>query len=185
MKPKALLVEDEPRIAEGIADVLLSLGHEHDWVKSQRDARRCLEKKNYTYILLDPQIPAKPGRGGARIDFGVNLLDDVQRLKGGGAVPVILMTAHGGEALNLATQLRAKGVADFIAKPFPQTGRIATRPGGDGWWKARHARRSVPGPGTCAACRRPHPASRRMSPACASVTRISEPLAVLRSSRRA
>jgi len=84
MKPKALIVEDDDRIIGSIEDTLFSIGHEHDWATNQHDAQQMLQDGEYSYVLLDLQIPAKPNRGGADKEFGCNLLREIQHIKGRG-----------------------------------------------------------------------------------------------------
>jgi CheY-like chemotaxis protein/biotin operon repressor len=127
MKPKALVVEDDVRIVDSIEDALYSIGHDHDLVTNQHDASRLLKEGEYSYVLLDLQIPAKPNRGGAEIEFGVNLLADIQRIKGPHRLPVIVMTAYSAACLDMTTELTAGGASDFIAKPFSDSGRTLTK----------------------------------------------------------
>ncbi len=122
-KPKALIVEDDDRIIGSIEDTLYSIGHEHDWVTNQHDAREKLKQGDYNYVLLDLQIPAKPNRGGADKEFGFNLLKDIQRIKGPMRTPVIVMTAYTTDGLELCIDMQDNGASDFIAKPFPNRGR--------------------------------------------------------------
>jgi CheY-like chemotaxis protein len=126
MKPKALVVEDDDRIIDAIGDALFSIGHEHEWATNQHDAQQVLQTGNYSYVLLDLQIPAKPQRGGADKEFGVNLLANIQEIKGPRKLPVIVMTAHSADCLDLTTELFAGGASDFIAKPFANKGRTLT-----------------------------------------------------------
>jgi len=123
MKPKALIVEDDDRIIGSIEDTLFSIGHEHDWATNQHDAQQMLQDSDYSYVLLDLQIPAKPNRGGADKEFGCNLLRDIQHIKGRGRTPVIVMTAYSADCLDLSTELYANGASEFIAKPFSNKGR--------------------------------------------------------------
>ena len=123
MKPKALIVEDDDRIIGSIEDTLFSIGHEHDWATNQHDAQQMLQDGDYSYVLLDLQIPAKPNRGGADKEFGCNLLRDIQHIKGRGRTPVIVMTAYSADCLDLSTELYANGASEFIAKPFSNKGR--------------------------------------------------------------
>jgi CheY-like chemotaxis protein len=127
MKPRALVVEDDDRIVDSIEDALFSIGHDHEWVTNQHDAQQLLREGDYSYVLLDLQIPAKPNRGGANKEFGVNLLGDIQRIKGLGQLPVIVMTAYSADCLDLSTELFAGGASDFIAKPFLNEGRTLAK----------------------------------------------------------
>lgn len=123
MTPKALVVEDDERVIDSIEDELFSIGHDHEWVTNQHDAQQLLKTTEFSYVLLDLQIPAKPHRGGAAKEYGVNLLSNIQKIKGRGRLPVIVMTAHFADCLDLTKELLANGAKDFIAKPFTNKGR--------------------------------------------------------------
>ena len=79
-KVRALVVEDDLKIREEIEDTLCTLGHDHDWAKSQQDARELLEQNRYDYVLVDLQIPARTGRGFAKIEHGRNLVEQIQQV---------------------------------------------------------------------------------------------------------
>ena len=115
---RALVVEDDMKIQEEIEDVLAALGHEHDWAQSQQEARELLETKDYHYVLADLEIPARIGRGFAKIEYGRKLIEQIQQIKGRGAMPVIVMTGYHRDGLNLTTELLGNGVMEFISKPF-------------------------------------------------------------------
>jgi CheY-like chemotaxis protein len=127
MKPRALVVEDDERIIDSIEDALFSIGHEHVWVTNQFDAQEELQSGDFAYVLLDLQIPAKPNRGGADKQYGINLLSDIQRIKGLGQLPVIMMTAYTAECLDLTSELRAAGASEFVSKPFKNNGRTLAK----------------------------------------------------------
>jgi len=118
MTTKALVVEDDPQAMDSIEDTLFSMGHAHVWVTNQEDARAALGQDHYHYVLLDLQIPAKPNRGGASLEFGINLLREISQGGGSPRTPVIIMTAYITECLNLSTRLQSFGASEFIAKPF-------------------------------------------------------------------
>jgi DNA-binding response OmpR family regulator len=120
---KALVVEDDPRIVEMVEDVLFSLDFEYDSASNQQDAKRLLSASDYGFVLLDLQIPAKANRGGADKEYGINLLKDIQRLKQPSPPPVIMMTAHVADCLDLSADLQRSGVREFISKPFSKKGR--------------------------------------------------------------
>jgi DNA-binding response OmpR family regulator len=115
---KALVVEDDSKIREEIEDVLSALGHDHDWAESQQEARELLEKNDYHYVLADLEIPARPGRGFAKIEYGRKFVEQVPQIKGRGRVPVVIMTGHHKDGLNLAMELLGNGAMDFVCKPF-------------------------------------------------------------------
>ena len=120
---RALVVEDDERVIPSVEDALFSLGHEHDWVSNQADAQDRLAETSFDYVLLDLQIPARPGRGGASIDCGLNLLRWMRTRKNGQCPPVIIMTGQTGACVDLTRELTENGAREFIAKPFPDRGR--------------------------------------------------------------
>lgn len=120
---RALVVEDDERVMPSVEDALFSLGHEHDWVTNQADAQERLAATAFDYVLLDLQIPARPGRGGASIDCGLNLLRWMRKRKNGQCPPVIIMTGQTGACVDLTRELTENGAREFIAKPFPDRGR--------------------------------------------------------------
>lgn len=117
-KIKALVVEDDLEIQEEIESALVVLDHEHVWAESQQAAREALEQTNFHYALVDLEIPARTGRGFAKIEYGKKLIDQIQQIKGRGVLPVIVMTGHHKHGLNLVRELLGNGAMDFISKPF-------------------------------------------------------------------
>lgn len=119
---KVLVVEDDRKIkVEAIDDCLASLGHENDWATNQREANDLLAANEYGLILLDLQIPSRPG-GKDLPEFGKNLLKQI-RARMGRDMPVILMTAQHQQCVDLITELHEIGLDGSISKPFPATGR--------------------------------------------------------------
>ena len=53
MKPRALIVEDDPSVMPSVEDVLFSMGHGHSWVTNQHDAQQTLASEKVDYVLLD------------------------------------------------------------------------------------------------------------------------------------
>ncbi len=113
----------EGQVMPSVEDALFSLGHEHDWVTNQADAQERMGEKPFDYVLLDLQIPARAGRGGASIDCGLNLLRWMRKRKNGQCPPVIIMTGQTGACVDLTRELTENGAREFIAKPFPDRGR--------------------------------------------------------------
>lgn len=123
MRHRALVVEDSEDIAESVTDTLESLGHAHDWAKSQEEARQKISAGGFTYVLLDLQIPVRFGRGLPCIEYGEHLAREIHQSPAMQGAPIIVMTAYGKEGLEMAAPLCEHGVVDFINKPFPRTGR--------------------------------------------------------------
>jgi len=57
--PKALVIENDPVIAEEVARILKSLDHEPDFDGDQEAARRKVKVGGYDYVLLKLTIPAQ------------------------------------------------------------------------------------------------------------------------------
>jgi len=118
MKHKALLVDDDPKICESVSEILASLGHEHQQAHSQEAARALLAQGEFSYILLDLEIPVRDGGGFARLVNGENLLSEIRKMPKMRGVPVIVMTGYGSTGPSLAVRLMKKGAEDFVNKPF-------------------------------------------------------------------
>jgi signal transduction histidine kinase/ActR/RegA family two-component response regulator len=60
---RILVVEDEPTVAQLIADVMTEEGHQVDVLLDSREALCRLEEKNYTLIICDLKMPQMDGPG--------------------------------------------------------------------------------------------------------------------------
>lgn len=118
MKYKALLVDDDPKICEAVGEILVSLGHDYQCAHSQEAARPLLAQGEYSYILLDLEIPVRNGAGFARLVNGENLLAEIRNSPKTRHMPVIVMTGYGSDGPSLAVRLMKKGAVDFVNKPF-------------------------------------------------------------------
>ena len=124
MSYKALVIEDDQHIAEEVAAILeTSLGHTFDLATDQETARKLIEAGGYDHVLLDLEIPIRQGRGFARVQNGINLLDQIRASPHMRHTPVIVMTCHGTDGPDLAVDVMRKGATNFVKKPFPKTGR--------------------------------------------------------------
>ena len=131
---RALIVEDNPDTIDMIVDVLASLEHEYDTACSQEEALKRLKAREYSYVLLDIEIPAQSRKGPARIQNTENLLEKIGETKGKNAPPVIIMNERCAgnldsteDMMRLAMSMTRKGAADIIKKPFPKAGRTLDR----------------------------------------------------------
>jgi len=123
MAYKALIVDDDPNVRDEVGEILDSMGHEHDDAACQEEARELLAGNQYSYHLLDLEIPVRTGRGLPRIQNGENLLGEILRQRGTRREPVIVITGHGKEGPGLGVRMMRLGAADYVNKPFPSTGR--------------------------------------------------------------
>ncbi len=127
MEYEALVIDDDPTIQEAVADILDSLGHGYDQAYSQEEARRLIAGKQYSYYLLDLELPVRADRGFPRIQTGENLLAEIVRQRGEATAPIIVMTGHGLDCPDLAVRVMKNGAVDYVKKPFPTTGNTLDR----------------------------------------------------------
>lgn len=118
MKCRALIVDDDDSIRESVGDIVMSLGHEFECAGSQNAARRLLEDREFSYVLLDLEIPVRDDGGFARRENGENLLAEIRSRPTTVDMPVIVMTAHGTDGPDLGVKQMKLGANDFVNKPF-------------------------------------------------------------------
>ncbi len=106
-RPRVLIVEDEPAIAELIAVNLRHNGFDPVWAEDGASAQRELDAVLPNVILLDWMLPGQSGLALARKWRGE------ARTRG---VPILMLTARGDEPDKVAG-LDA-GADDYITKPF-------------------------------------------------------------------
>jgi len=123
MKPRALVVDDDPEITNTIVDILTSLNHEYDTADSVTAARELVEANQYDYFLIDLQLPVHSRYGLARIQNGENLIDEMIRQDDNRRRRIIAITAHGNDRPIQSVEMMKKGIADYIPKPFEETGK--------------------------------------------------------------
>ena len=104
LRPRALVVDDEPDICELLAITLERMGIEADTCGDVSSAKRQLGTNEYQLCLTDMRMPD---------GNGLDLVDWMQAE--GLRIPVAVITAHG----NVETAVRALklGAFDFISKP--------------------------------------------------------------------
>ncbi len=123
MKYHALVIDDSPDILEDVKGRLESLGHTCDCVGSQKLAQEKAASNGYSYVLLDLEIPFSFGKPSMQ-QCGKNLLKEIKATRGHEDIPVIVMTSHGHDTSDLATEvMRGNGAVDYVKKPFPNDGR--------------------------------------------------------------
>lgn len=102
---RALLVEDDRMIAEGLQTALRQDGYAVDWVQDGVLASAALQANTFDLILLDLGLPRRNG------------IDVLRELRGrGNATPVIILTAR-DEVSDRIAGLDA-GADDYVVKPF-------------------------------------------------------------------
>lgn len=104
MSARILLVEDEPAIAEAVSYALLGEGYGVETVADGERALLAARGNSFDLVLLDIVLPRVSG------------VEVCRRLRAESTVPIIMLTALGGE-LDRVLGLDA-GADDYIAKPF-------------------------------------------------------------------
>lgn len=117
MNPHALIIDDDLRIRETLADRLESLGHSFDEATSQEEGKEALRKARYDYVLLDLELPLRRGRP-ASLETGKNLLRDAVADSSLQRTGFIVITAFGHDSPDLAVEVMKIGAADFVRKPY-------------------------------------------------------------------
>ncbi|MGE0193836.1 MAG: response regulator transcription factor [Planctomycetota bacterium] len=104
-QPRVLVVEDEPALAEGLAEALAFQGYAVDVADDGERGFDLAMRRGYDVMLLDVMLPRLDG------------FEVLRRLRAAGrTVPTILLTAKGAEedrVRGLET-----GADDYVTKPF-------------------------------------------------------------------
>ena len=105
LRPRVLIVDDEPRLRELLLDIIPDMGFAASAVRSAEEARKLMEHDPQEIVMLDLQLPVMGG-----MDFFEQIAKSWPRTQ------VIIMTGFGD--LESARQAIRLGVVDFISKPF-------------------------------------------------------------------
>ena len=103
--PRLLLVEDNPELAENLADILREEGLSPEVVHSAEQALVLLRESKFDLIISDLRLPARSG---------VDLLQSLRAL--GLQTPLILMSAFADPAAR--GRAECMGAAAVLVKPF-------------------------------------------------------------------
>jgi DNA-binding NtrC family response regulator len=104
MKPRILLVDDEPAIQFGFSKYLSRIGYELQTVSTLAEAREKIQTDRYDAILLDMKLP--DGNG----------LDWIKEIRPSSQdVAIVLITGHGD--IPLAVEAMRSGADHFLTKP--------------------------------------------------------------------
>jgi two-component system, OmpR family, catabolic regulation response regulator CreB len=106
-RPRILLVEDEPGIADTIKYVLATDGFTPVWCATAEDALQQFAAQPPALAILDVSLPDLNG---------FELFKQLQALPGGKLVPMLFLTARSDE-IDRVVGLEL-GADDYIAKPF-------------------------------------------------------------------
>ena len=104
MKPRVLIVEDEPGIADTLQYALRTEGFEPSWVATGEEALRQFQAQPPALVILDVGLPDTSG------------FEVFKRLRALADVPVIFLTARSDE-IDRVVGLEL-GADDYVPKPF-------------------------------------------------------------------
>jgi DNA-binding NtrC family response regulator len=105
VKPRVVIVDDEPRMAAVVAMALGRDGYECETCASAEAALAAIQARGADVVVTDLKMP--------EID-GIELLRRLRATRP--ALPVILLTAHG--SVPSAVAAMRDGAFDYVAKPF-------------------------------------------------------------------
>jgi DNA-binding NtrC family response regulator len=105
MKPRVLVVDDEPPQLEILRLILASEGYDAATAGSGRAALATLRRQPFDVVLTDLKMPDLSG---------IALLEQILREQPGACV--VLMTAHG--SIDSAVEAMRKGAFDYLTKPL-------------------------------------------------------------------
>ena len=111
MKPKILIVDDDPDIVTILRDRLDSLGYETCTASDGLQGLERIERDQPDLILLDLEMPRLSG-----LELLKRLSQSRQQGREGAEAPVIVMTAYG--TITKAVEAMKEGAYDFLAKPI-------------------------------------------------------------------
>ncbi|MCE1184422.1 MAG: response regulator transcription factor [Rhodocyclales bacterium] len=102
---RILIVEDDPLLADGVAQLLRGAGYTVDYVASAEQAETALLTNNFKLLVLDIGLPGMDG------------LELLRRLRShNNPVHVLMLTAR--DALNERVKGLNLGADDYLTKPF-------------------------------------------------------------------
>jgi DNA-binding NtrC family response regulator len=105
VKPRILVVDDEPRMAEVVTATLARAGHDCRACSSAREALQSFAEHGADVVVTDWKMPDMDG---------IELLRQLRQRQPD--LPVILLTAYG--SVPAAVAAMREGAFDYVAKPF-------------------------------------------------------------------
>jgi len=117
---RALVVEDEPEMADDLVQILKTCGCEAVIATNRQDALARLASGTFCLILLDLEIGTEPGSIRGRVENGRAVLEDArrrfpERIGTHAVLPVIVISAHATETDDAVAAMR-EGASDVVQK---------------------------------------------------------------------
>src|SRR6185503_59217 len=101
---RILIVDDEPAIRATLAQILEDEGHKASTCESGEEGLALFAREEFDLVLLDLWLP------------GIDGLAVLERLRGAGGTPVIVISGHG--SVDSAVRATRLGAYDFLEKPL-------------------------------------------------------------------
>nr|WP_300310246.1 response regulator transcription factor [Halomonas sp.] len=101
---RALLVEDDPLLGDGLKTALEREGYAVDWFQQGGNALEALKREPFSVMVLDLGLPDMDG---------LDVLTEVRR---SGSLPVLILTAR--DAIDQRIRGLDAGADDYVLKPF-------------------------------------------------------------------
>ena len=105
IKPRILIIDDEPQIGEFLGEFLISKDYEVFYADNGEDGLLFVKKTRPHIILLDLRMP---DMSGLEVLKKLDVIDPT--------IAVIMITAHDEE--DLGREALSAGASDFITKPI-------------------------------------------------------------------
>ena len=102
--PRILIIDDEPSIRTTLAQILEDEGHKTSACESGEEGIALFAREEFDLVLLDLWLP------------GIDGLAVLERLRGAGGTPVIVISGHG--SIDSAVRATRLGAYDFLEKPL-------------------------------------------------------------------
>jgi DNA-binding response OmpR family regulator len=118
----ALIVEDDPHIADIEKELVTSLGHEWRYAATLEEVRAAMAVGGYCYVLLDLQIPAN-GDSHAAVGCGETALQLLRRAAparnaaGKHTLPIVVVTSYSRDP-EYVSKMYDMDASGWVTKPF-------------------------------------------------------------------
>jgi DNA-binding response OmpR family regulator len=122
-KHVALVVEDDPSLAEALGDLLKSLGHDFIHAETQDEGLRLMEKGQFCFAILDLQIKVDAEAVYPMVDAGEQLQRQIRECyphrnsNDHHHLQILAMSGHAKDMSNVIQMLQ-NGADDFVVKPL-------------------------------------------------------------------
>ena len=128
---KFLAIVHDEKNRQVVDEILSAMGTKYDFAGCLAEAREAVRRDGYTLVLLDHEIPARPG-GTPRAQNTEYVLDELVSAKGKDAAPVIMLAdrfpdADDEDKFRWAAEMQSRGVMTFVCRPFRTRGRTLER----------------------------------------------------------